>query len=179
MLELRDRVLSAEQRASTEAAVHVLRSISPGRPAGLAERGAAGQKTEAQGQVTAAAGPAAGFGQLVELQQLLLSTTVKLQAKDAQARKYKEGVRALKAKLAESEATLAQRQAQLSGMHTELAQLKAMVTTLPPHTPSNDLVDLRQQLADRCVAGFVVWMRVLRCIVCAVDVNCVLSNAAT
>jgi chromosome segregation ATPase len=148
VLDLRDRVLSAEQHASAEAASRELQSLSPARE----PRPQSSALPRATAEQVAAAATAASAGAL-ELQQLLMATTVKLQHKDGQARKYKEAVRTLKSRLTEAEASLGQRQGQISAMQAELGQLRAAVQGLsvPAAAASAKLQELQRQLVDRWV----------------------------
>lgn len=68
-----------------------------------------------------------------ELQQQLAEAGRKLDDKDASARKYKDAVRALKVKLGEKDAALAERQARLNEMHAELTQVQQLLKQGPPH----------------------------------------------
>lgn len=146
VLDLRDRVLSAEQRRNSEAASQALHSLSQTRQS----RSHVPAPQYAPSEQVAVTAIADNAGTL-ELQRLLMATTVKLQHKESQARKYKEGVRALKARLSDAEVALNQRQAQIATTQAELVQLRSVVQGMsgPAAAASAELQEIQSQLIQR------------------------------
>lgn len=93
-----------------------------------------------------AASAAATTSQLLELQQQLLTNHVKLQLREQQARKYKEAVRTLKARLAEAEAQVAQKQ-----LGSAAPQPMASSSAQQEQQQQGAVEELRLQLAKKWV----------------------------
>ncbi|GIM00265.1 hypothetical protein Vretimale_5409 [Volvox reticuliferus] len=74
--------------------------------------------------------------QVETLNQQLTTVAAKLQVRDAQAKKYKEAVKVLKAQLHTSENALSDRQAKFMELHLELSALNRMLKDAPTPAPA-------------------------------------------